>query len=297
MRRTRGLRFGVAIGMAIAMSGLAIGMVMGSIPGAGNVIYGCYSKTTGAVRIIDNTKTSCASWEVLISWNQKGDPGAAGAKGATGAVGATGAGGATGAVGATGPAGATGSTGDPGGTGAVGPTGGTGGAGPSGPSGATGATGATGPAGDPGSSTPARLSIGKFSATGHPATNVIATDVSIVDLDWSVISPRDAATGQATGKRQHKPLVITVPADPSTVLLLHAIITNENLSTVTIGLIHQGGTSPYMTISLTNGSVASFHRLTDGGEEYDEISLTYQSIEVSWLGGPSTTDDWDPPIS
>jgi type VI secretion system Hcp family effector len=288
MRRTRGLRFGVAIGMAIAMSGLAIGMVMGSIPGTGNVIYGCYSKTTGAVRIIDNTKTSCASWEVLISWNQKGDPGTAGAKGATGVAGATGAAGSTGS---------NGSNGEPGGTGATGSTGGTGGAGPGGPSGPSGATGATGPAGAPGSATAARPSIGTVSATGHLATIQIATDVSIVDLDWSVISPRDAATGQATGKRQHKPLVITIPADASSVLLLQAIVTNENLKTVTIGLIHQGGTSPYMTIALTNGSVASFHRLTDGGEEYDEVSLTYQSIEVSWVGGPSVTDDWAPPIS
>jgi hypothetical protein len=47
MRRTRGLRLGVAIGAAIAMSGLAIGMALGSIPGAGNVIEGCYPPGCG----------------------------------------------------------------------------------------------------------------------------------------------------------------------------------------------------------------------------------------------------------
>lgn len=35
----------------------------------------------------------------------------------------------------------------------------------------------------------------------------------------AVVSPRDAASGLATGKRQHKPVTITKPLEPSTPLL------------------------------------------------------------------------------
>jgi hypothetical protein len=33
---------------------------------------------------------------------------------------------------------------------------------------------------------------------------------STLNLDYTVVSPRDAATGQASGKRMHKPLLITM---------------------------------------------------------------------------------------
>ena len=195
MHRTRGVRLGIAIGAAIAISGLAIGVVMGSIPGAGNVIYGCYNKSNGAVRVIDYPAVACANSEVLISWNQKGDPGTAGG---------------------------------------VGPTGATGAQGDSGPKGDTGASGPQGPAGN---ALAPRTTIGTLTVVGHSA-NQIATDDPFVGFDWSVVSPRDPASGQATGKRQHHPIVITMKADAAAVRLLNSLFSNENLASVEIGFIH-----------------------------------------------------------
>ena len=53
-----------------------------------------------------------------------------------------------------------------------------------------------------------------------------------------------------------------------------------------------------MTISLEDANVALVHRLTDGGEAYDEISFVYQKIELLWIDPPTVVeDDWATPVS
>src|SRR5580698_3090421 len=51
-----------------------------------------------------------------------------------------------------------------------------------------------------------------------------------------IISPRDPASGLPTGKRMHKPITITTHFDSSTPLLLEAMYTNENLTSVKLDL-------------------------------------------------------------
>jgi hypothetical protein len=56
-----------------------------AIPDASGVIHGCYSKTNGALRVIDSALSSrCAANEVAIAWNQTGREGPAGAAGPAG---------------------------------------------------------------------------------------------------------------------------------------------------------------------------------------------------------------------
>jgi hypothetical protein len=49
-----------------------MGIVAASIPGQGNVIYACYVKATGALRVIDHPTAKCLAFETLVSWNQQG---------------------------------------------------------------------------------------------------------------------------------------------------------------------------------------------------------------------------------
>lgn len=56
---------------------------------------------------------------------------------------------------------------------------------------------------------------------------------SSVALSHSVVSPRDAASGLATGKRQHKPLTITKEWSKSSPQLFSLVVT-ESGSSVTI---------------------------------------------------------------
>jgi len=153
----------VAITTALVAGAALTGVVAyAQIPDSSGVIHSCYTKSTGGIRIIDASVTSCKSGETALNWSQtgpqgpKGDPGAAGPagpKGDTGATGATGPAGpkgdsgATGATGSAGPKGDTGATGTTGPAGPKGDTGATGATGPAGPKGDTGATGATGPTG------------------------------------------------------------------------------------------------------------------------------------------------------
>jgi type VI secretion system secreted protein Hcp len=49
----------------------------------------------------------------------------------------------------------------------------------------------------------------------------------VIAVSREIASPRDTNSGQASGKRQHKPFVITKELDKSTPLLFNALVTNE----------------------------------------------------------------------
>ena len=106
---------GVLAGVSVA--GLLVaGVAFAAIP-TGGVISSCYTKSGGALRIVDATTTACKSGETSLAWNQTGP------QGATGPHGLQGPQGATGATGLQGPQGPTGATGLTGATGATGPAG------------------------------------------------------------------------------------------------------------------------------------------------------------------------------
>lgn len=56
---------------------------------------------------------------------------------------------------------------------------------------------------------------------------------SSVELSQAIVSPRDAASGLPTGKRQHKPMTITKSVDKATPVLYNLVVP-ESGSTVTI---------------------------------------------------------------
>ena len=119
----------------VAVVVVIVAVVAGSaafaaIPDAGGVIHACYTKSGGAMRVIDATVINCKSTETSLDWNQHGQPGVPGPQGLPGAQG---------------PKGDTGAKGD------VGPQGVPGVQGPKGDTGAKGDTGPQGPKGDTGS--------------------------------------------------------------------------------------------------------------------------------------------------
>lgn len=145
--RRRRLRWLVGVPAAALVAGTAT-VALASIPSADGTITGCYTKSSGTLRIIDPAATKCGTNETTISWNQKGP------KGDTGATGPAGPAGPTGPAGPAGPAGPKGDTGATGPTGPAGPQGDTGATGPVGPQGPAGDTGPAGPQGPAGASGP-----------------------------------------------------------------------------------------------------------------------------------------------
>jgi len=171
-------------------------------------------------------------------------------------------------------------------------------AGPQGLPGVQGPTGAAGPAGRDGrdatsSDPPDPDSVaGTVMITGAKQGAFSTTPIALTGLSHEIISPRDPASGLPTGKRQHKPIVFTKQLDSTTPLLLNALVTNENLTSVLIGLLRNG--QLVATIKLTNANIADY---TDNGDT-EHWSLTYQKIEWTWVdGGITASDDWEAPVA
>ena len=131
-----------------------------------------------------------------------------------------------------------------------------------------------------------------MSVTGQKQGSFGASPMALIGLSHEIVSPRDLASGLPTGKRQHKPLVITKSIDKATPLLMNALVTNENLTQVVITL-RQGGQA-VSTVKLTNASISARqqHGMTES------ISFTYQKIEWTWIdGGITAQDDWEAPVA
>ena len=133
--------------------------------------------------------------------------------------------------------------------------------------------------------------------------------VIVIAVSHEVVSPRDSESGLATGKRMHKPLVITKELDRATPLLYNSLVHNENIPKWVM-LFYKpqiratGGMGQevnHFAIKLTNATVASItlrmpnnkHPELKQFETYEEVSFTYEKIEWTWTeGGITGQDSW-----
>ena len=139
--------------------------------------------------------------------------------------------------------------------------------------------------------------------------------IKVSAFTHEIVSPRDTASGMATGKRIHKPFVITKELDKSTPILYSALVNNETLtqfelkcfSAGNLGSVATGSgvESNHYTIKLTNASIASIKSVMSNTNITDlaklpimeEITFTYKKIEWTWIdGGITAQDDWEAPI-
>src|SRR6478672_10887733 len=58
--------------------------------------------------------------------------------------------------------------------------------------------------------------------------------IMVIAVSHEIVSPRDPASGLPTGKRMHKPFVITKELDKSSPILYQVLCTNENVSEWTL---------------------------------------------------------------
>lgn len=129
--------------------------------------------------------------------------------------------------------------------------------------------------------------------------------IKVVAWSHDIVSPRDLASGLPTGKRQHKPFVITKEIDASSPLLMSMLVTNECIPQWTLTLWQRGSRGKdvaYFTIRLTNASIAEIRQEMLNNQypenqphrEREQVSFTYKKIEWTHLdGGITAVDDWD----
>jgi type VI secretion system secreted protein Hcp len=133
--------------------------------------------------------------------------------------------------------------------------------------------------------------------------------ICVIAFSHEIVSPRDAASGLPTGKRMHKPLMITKEVDKSTPLLYNLLINNENIKTWKLEFWQpssSGHEVQFYTIDLMNASIASIeqHMLNNKNpefmkyKEYENIYFCYQKITWTWKdGGITAEDDWEAPVA
>lgn len=132
---------------------------------------------------------------------------------------------------------------------------------------------------------------GSCTAKGRLGTSVV------VGVSHEIVSPRDAASGLPTGKRQHKPLTVTKYIDKATPLLYKALVMNENLTRVLLTFYRpdrDGLPQLYYTVELRNANVVT---VSDRLLNTEQVSFTYQKIIWTWTdGGITAEDDWEAPV-
>ena len=92
MKRTLASRRSrLAIAGAAALVALAAATVASAtIPDGSGVIHGCYGRSGGTLRVIDNSVVNCRQTETSLTWNQSGPKGATGPQGPAGSTGPAG---------------------------------------------------------------------------------------------------------------------------------------------------------------------------------------------------------------
>lgn len=119
-------------------------------------------------------------------------------------------------------------------------------------------------------------------------------------FDYEVRAPRDAASGLASGKRQHGPVVLTAPWSSASLQLFQALVTNEVLRSVTFefpGLRPDGVELIAQRVTLANASISDLRRTSDptlaNHTPIERIAFTFQRITIEDLvSSRSVQDAW-----
>ena len=120
--------------------------------------------------------------------------------------------------------------------------------------------------------------------------------LTALKFSYGVTSPSDLSTGLPSGKRQHKPIVITREPSAASPQFFSALITNEALKVV-IQFVRadvQGRPTVQQTITLTNALVSDFLQyMGDDGRWLEDVAFTFQKIEIVNTSSQKVAeDDW-----
>ncbi len=107
---------------------------------------------------------------------------------------------------------------------------------------------------------------------------------------YQVSEPRDAATGQATGRRQVSAVTFTKEWGAASPQIYQAMATNETLTTVTFEFMHSApnGTEQVLEkITLKDATISSIKRYVNyptesglaDGRALEDIAITFRSME------------------
>lgn len=123
-----------------------------------------------------------------------------------------------------------------------------------------------------------------------------------ISFHYNVTSPRDVASGQASGRHRHGPVTMLKRWGPATPQLFQALVTNETLTSVVFEFLKTGPDGEeriYHVVRLTNASVSEIDQFTadetpdpdQDAPELERISFTFQRIEIENTAGKTIATD------
>lgn len=142
---------------------------------------------------------------------------------------------------------------------------------------------------------------GQFKGDASPLQKGFEGKITCHRFRYELLSPRDPASGQATGRRQHNPVMLTKEWGPSSPQFFQALTTNEILSEVVIdfvGVDPRGLPTLTHRITLANATLSGITHSTDtsdkGVRHLEDVSFTFQRIELEDVSGKTrSADTWN----
>jgi type VI secretion system secreted protein Hcp len=123
-----------------------------------------------------------------------------------------------------------------------------------------------------------------------------ADHFDIYEVEQTTTSPRDMASGQATGRRQHHPLIVVGELEKAVPQLYTALVMNEVLTEVKLEFWRskEGKQTVYYTILLNDAAISELETYTDeDGRPNYKAHFTYAKITWTFADGNITaTDTW-----
>ncbi|WP_299015046.1 Hcp family type VI secretion system effector [uncultured Photobacterium sp.] len=167
--------------------------------------------------------------------------------------------------------------------------------------------------------TPAYMSItgenqqliteGAYSAesVGNTWQEAHVDEFLVQELDHVLTVPRDPQSGQPTGQRVHRPIVVTKQQDRCSPLLFNALVSGEKLPECKINFYRtsvSGKQEHYYTIKLIDALLVDMQTRmahcqdasTSDRVVEEVLKFTYRAIDVSHRAGSTAGhDDWRAP--
>jgi|GEM_PF-2401413 len=102
--------------------------------------------------------------------------------------------------------------------------------------------------------------------------------IEVDSYSWGVKSPRDSASGQATGKRQYQPLIIRKRIDKASPLLFKMVNDGKRAKQLVLSGTDASGNS--ISISFFDIFIEEYNQSgASGSPPTESLSFTYQKIE------------------
>jgi type VI secretion system secreted protein Hcp len=106
--------------------------------------------------------------------------------------------------------------------------------------------------------------------------------IEIQDFSFSVESPRDASSGMATGRRQHKAIVIRKVVDSASPLLMQACASGKHFPIAVLEEVSSNGRKTVITLRDILVSSASGMPDRGGSGRMETITLEYESSSIQY---------------